>query len=327
LTALRADLRCDRRHAQFDGGKHMDPNTPKTVGIIGLGAMGSGMADSLLRAGFRVQGFDVNPAARAALAGRGGIAAESAADAARDAAAYVIIVVNAEQAEAALFGADGGAAVLPRGGVVLLCSTVRPAYARATGERLALLGVEMLDAPVSGGVARAAEGKLTVMASGAPSAFTKADGVLAALAEHVYRLGDACGQGSTVKMINQLLAGVHIAAAAEAMAFGTRAGVDPQTLFDVISHSAGSSWMFQNRVPHMLDGDFTPRSAVDIFVKDLGIVLDTGREKQFPLPLAATAHQLFLMASAAGFGRQDDAAVVKVFEQLSRVSVSGRGAA
>lgn len=304
----------------------MSENTSKTVGIVGLGAMGSGMADSLLRQGFRVQGFDVNPAARAALAERGGIATESAADAARSAQAYVIIVVNSEQAEMTLFGADGGAAALPHGSVVLLCSTVRPAFARATGERLASMGIEMLDAPVSGGVARAAEGKLTVMASGTPSAFAKADAVLAALAEHVYHLGDACGQGSTVKMINQLLAGVHIAAAGEAMAFGTRAGVDPQTLFDVISHSAGSSWMFQNRVPHMLEGDYAPRSAVDIFVKDLGIVLDTGRETHFPLPLAATAHQLFLMASAAGFGRQDDAAVVKVFERITGVSVAAKRA-
>jgi 3-hydroxyisobutyrate dehydrogenase len=123
-------------------------------------------------------------------------------------------------------------------------------------------------------------------------------------------------------MINQLLAGVHIAAAAEAMAFGVKAGVDPQTLYEVISNSAGSSWMFQNRVPHKVAGDYTPLSAVEIFVKDLGIVLETGKAERFPLFLAAAAHQLFLAAAAAGFGREDDAAVVKVFEQLAGIQVA-----
>ena len=164
-------------------------------------------------------------------------------------------------------------------------------------------------------------GRLTIMASGAPAAFAKAEPALAAMAGKVYRLGDEPGIGSTVKAVNQLLAGVHIAAAAEAMAFGVRAGADPRTLFEVISNSAGNSWMFGNRVPHMLDGDYTPRSAVDIFVKDLGLVLDAGRDLRFPLPLAAAAHQLFLMAAAAGLGREDDAAVVKVFERLAGISV------
>ncbi|MBI5879492.1 MAG: NAD-binding protein [Chloroflexi bacterium] len=302
----------------------MNPETQNTVALIGLGAMGSGMAQSLLRAGFRVLGFDVSAAAREAFVGRGGVGAESAADAVRGASVCIVIVVNAEQAEAALFGAQGAASVLAAGSVVMLCSTVRPAFARETADRLRAQTVEMLDAPVSGGVARAAEGRLSVMASGSAAAFAGAERVLAALAENVFRLGDTCGQGSTVKMINQLLAGVHIAVSAEAMAFGVRAGVDPRMLYDVISKSAGSSWMFENRVPHMLEGDFTPRSAVDIFVKDLGIVLDTAREKRFPLPLAAAAHQLFLMAAAAGHGREDDAAVVKVFEQLAGIAVKER---
>jgi 3-hydroxyisobutyrate dehydrogenase len=160
------------------------------------------------------------------------------------------------------------------------------------------------------------------MASGAPAAFAKAEPVLATMAKQVYRLGDEPGIGSTVKAVNQLLAGVHIAAAAEAMAFGVRAGADPRTLFEVISNSAGNSWIFGNRVPHMLDGDYTPRSAVEIFVKDLGLVLDAGRSLRFPLPQAAAAHQLFLMAAAAGLGREDDAAVVKVFERLAGIEVS-----
>jgi L-threonate 2-dehydrogenase len=206
---------------------------------------------------------------------------------------------------------------------VILSSTVPAAAARALGQKVAEAGHLLLDAPVSGGTVGAESGSLTFMASGAPEAFAKAEAALAAMAGKVYRLGDEPGIGSTVKAVNQLLAGVHLATAAEAMAFGTRAGADPRTLYEVISHSAGNSWMFGNRVPHMLDGDYTPHSAVDIFVKDLGLVLDAGRELRFPLPLAAAAHQLFLMAAAAGLGREDDAAVVKVFERLAGISVGG----
>jgi L-threonate 2-dehydrogenase len=293
------------------------------VGFIGLGAMGMGMATTLVKAGFVVQGYDVNPAAQERFTAAGGLAVATAAAAASGAHVLMVMVTNAEQAEAALF-ANGAAAALSPGGVVMLCSTVAPAFARGLGQRLEALGLEMLDAPVSGGVAKAATGALSIMASGSPTAFARCEPLLAALAERVYRLGDQCGQGSTVKMVNQLLAGVHIAASAEAMALGVKAGVDPQTLYEVISNSAGSSWMFQNRVPHMLAGDYTPLSAVEIFVKDLGIVLETGQKQRFPLPLAAAAHQLFLMAAAAGYGRLDDSAVVKVFEDLAGISVQAQ---
>ena len=133
------------------------------------------------------------------------------------------------------------------------------------------------------------------------------------MAAQVYKRGDRAGNGSKVKIINQLLAGVHIAAAAEAMALGLREGVDAAALYEVITHSAGNSWMFENRMAHVLAADYTPLSAVDIFVKDLGLVLDTARATKFPLPLASTAHQMFMQASSAGFGREDDAAVIKIF--------------
>ena len=144
-----------------------------------------------------------------------------------------------------------------------------------------------------------------------------------AIAAKLYRLGDEPGAGSTVKMINQLLCGVHIAAMGEAMALGIRAGVDARTIYEVISNSAGSSWMFQNRGPHIVDNDYTPLSAVDIFVKDLGIVLETGKALTFPLPVAASAHQMFLAASGSGYGREDDAAVIKVYRDLTGIALPG----
>jgi 3-hydroxyisobutyrate dehydrogenase len=255
------------------------------------------------------------------LAAAGGRVAASPAGAA-DADLFIVMVATAEQVDDVLFGAQGAVAALPRGATVMLSSTVAPDFARRLGERLRPSGHELLDAPVSGGAAGAETGTLTIMASGSAAAFAAADPVFPAIARHVYRLGDAPGAGSTVKMVNQILAGIHVAAAAEAIALGTRAGADPRVLLDVISKSAGSSWMFVNRVPHMLDADYTPRSALDIFVKDLGIVLDAGRALRFPLPLAAAAHQLFLAGAAAGYGREDDAAVVKVFERLAGIDVA-----
>lgn len=292
------------------------------VTVIGLGAMGLGMARSLLRAGLAVRGCDLRSEARDALAAAGGAPADSPAVAAQGAEIVVVTVVNAAQAEAVLLGPQGALAAMAPDGVVVLSSTVPAADARALAEKVAAQGRLFLDAPMSGGTIAAEEGRLTFMASGVPAAFAKAEPALSAMAGKVYRLGDEPGIGSTVKSVNQLLAGVHIAVAAEAMAFGVRAGADPRTLYEVISNSAGNSWMFGNRVPHMLDGDYTPRSAVEIFVKDLGLVLDAGRSLRFPLPLASAAHQLFLMAAAAGLGQQDDAAVVKVFEQLAGIEIA-----
>jgi 3-hydroxyisobutyrate dehydrogenase len=283
------------------------------AGVIGLGSMGLGVARALAAAGLEVHGHDVRPEPVAALAAAGGIAAPTPAAAALHADVLVLLVVNAEQTDAALFGPDGAAPALRKGAVVVSSATVAPEYAAALGDRLGAMGLLHLDAPVSGGAAKAAAGQLTVMASGAPAAFDAARPVLDAMAAKVHRLGDRSGVGSKVKMVNQLLAGVHVAAAAEAMALCLKAGADPAVTYEVICGSAGSSWMFQNRVPHILAGDYTPLSAVSIFVKDLGIVLDSGRRLGMPLPLASAAHQMFLLAAAAGHAGEDDSAVVKIF--------------
>jgi len=287
------------------------------VGVIGLGAMGMGVARSLLRAGFPVVAFDVRKEALDAIAAEGATVAATPAALGRQVSVVVVLVVNADQTEQVLFGQDGAATTLSPGALVIASSTVAPEFAERLGARLEAQGLLLLDAPVSGGAAKAATGQMTIMSSGTAAAYAKAEDVLAAIAAKVYRLGDRPGMGSKVKTINQLLAGVHIAAAAEAMALGIRAGVDPDALYEVIANSAGSSWMFQNRVPHILAGDYTPLSAVNIFVKDLGIVLDAARKMTFPLPLTATAHQMFLAASAHGHGGEDDSAVVKVFAALA----------
>jgi len=287
------------------------------IGVIGLGAMGRGMAASLRRTGYRVHVHDVRPDAMQAFVADGGVACASPADMASRCEVIVSVVVNAAQTEAVLFADRGAAAAMQPGHLFVMCSTVDPNVSIAFEQRLAERGVLYLDAPISGGAARAAAGQMTMMTAGTPQAYAKAGKALDAMAAQVYKLGDRAGNGSKVKIINQLLAGVHIAAAAEAMALGLREGVDPAALYEVITHSAGNSWMFENRMAHVLAGDYTPLSAVDIFVKDLGLVLDTARATKFPLPLASTAHQMFMQASSAGFGREDDAAVIKIFPAIT----------
>ena len=291
------------------------------TGIIGLGSMGLGMARSMLRKGLAVAGFDLNPAALAALADAGGRAASSAASAAEGAGILLVVVVNAAQAEAVLFGEAGAAAAMAPGGVIVCAVTMAPDDARRLAARAAALGLDYLDAPISGGSAKAASGQLTVMASGTAEAFRKARPALEGVAATVYELGDAAGQGAAFKMVNQLLAGVHIAAACEAVTFAAKLGLDLPTVYKVITASAGNSWIFENRVPHILEGDYKPRSAVDIFTKDMGIVCDMGRSEKFPLPLSATALQMYLMTAAAGMGRDDDASVARMLARITGVAL------
>jgi putative dehydrogenase len=295
----------------------------KRIGVVGLGAMGSGMAGSLRRAGYEVHVCDVRIEAAKAFAAQGGVACAHPAEVAAHCDVVVSVVVNAAQTEAVVFGKDGVASTMKPGGLFVMCSTVDPNWSVALESRLAERGLLYLDAPMSGGAAKAAAGEMTMMTSGRPEAYAKAGAALDAMAAKVYKLGERAGAGSKVKIINQLLAGVHIAAAAEAMALGLREGVDAASLYEVITHSAGNSWMFENRMAHVLAGDYTPLSAVDIFVKDLGLVLDTARASKFPLPLSATAHQMFMQASSAGHGREDDSAVIKIFPGITLPSPAG----
>lgn len=298
-----------------------DKNTP-VVAFVGLGSMGLGMAKNLLKHGHKVIGVDPSATAREAFVAAGGTTEATPAAAAKTADVVVVAVVNAQQVEAVLYGEGGAVATLREGGLVVQCATCPAAFIRTLDERLATTGHALLDAPMSGGRARAESGELTFMASGNAGAFATAESILSATSAKVFRLGDKAGIGSLVKTVNQLLAGVHIATAAEAMALAAKAGADTRAVYEVISASAGNSWMFGNRVPHMLDDDYTPLSAVEIFVKDLGLVLDTGHELRLPLPLAAAAHQLFIAAAGAGWGKLDDAAVVKVYEAAGDFKVS-----
>jgi putative dehydrogenase len=270
-----------------------------------------------VRAGFEVAGFDLKAAALDALAETGGRRAQSAADAARGADALIVMVVNAAQANAVLF--DGGALdALAPDALVMLMATCAPDAATALADKVAASGRRFVDAPVSGGVAGATSGSLTIMAAAAADVLAAAKPILTVLGgDRVFHVGERPGQGAMVKTVNQLLAGVHIAATAEAFSLAAKAGIDPQVLLEILSGSAASSWMLKDRGPRMLEDDPRVASAVDIFVKDLGIVLDAGRGTRAALPLAAAAHQMFLAASGLGHGSEDDSQVLKAYRALN----------
>jgi 3-hydroxyisobutyrate dehydrogenase len=295
----------------------------RRIAVIGLGSMGYGMASSLKRAGFDVVGCDVSTVPVDRFKAEGGRGAASPAEAVAGAAIVVSVVVNAAQTEAILFGPNGCAGSLAEDAVFMSCATMAPEIARRLAVQVEASGRLYLDAPISGGAQRAAEGKLTVLASGSPAAFAAARPALDAMAAKLYELGDAPGTGAAFKMINQLLAGVHIAAAAEAISFAARQGLDIKRVYEVITASAGNSWMFENRVPHVLDGDYSPKSAVEIFTKDLGIVIDMARAEKFPVPIAGAALQIFLMTAAAGMSRDDDISVARLYARITGTELPG----
>ncbi|MEM9032806.1 MAG: NAD(P)-dependent oxidoreductase, partial [Pseudomonadota bacterium] len=217
------------------------------------------------------------------------------------------------QVESVLFGEEGIVAHLCEGSLVMTCATVPPDFAKAMEQRCAESGVFFLDAPISGGSVKAEQGALGIMASGSEEAFLAAGPILEATAETVFRLGDAAGAGSAMKAVNQLLAGVHIATMAEAITFGMTQGIGPETFVEVITKCAGSSWMLENRAPHVVSGDYTPHSQVNIWPKDLGIVLETARAAGFHAPITEVALAQYKLAVEMGLGREDDAAVTKVY--------------
>lgn len=291
------------------------------IAVIGLGSMGYGIASSILRAGHTVYGYDVVAAQMEKFQGEGGTNG-ALSDVAGGLDAVVVVVLNAAQTETVLFGEDGVVAKLKSGAVILACATVSPEFARDMASRCAKAGVLYLDSPISGGSLKAANGQLSVMASGSAEAFNAAKPVLDATAETVFELGDV-GAGSAMKAVNQLLAGVHIATMAEALTFGMTQGVEPAKFLDVISKCAGTSWMLENRAPHIVAGDYTPHSSVDIWPKDLGIVLDIAKSAKFSAPITAAALQQFVAASGSGLGREDDAAVAKIYARNAGLTLPG----
>lgn len=290
------------------------------IGIIGLGSMGYGMARNLIKAGHQVWGHDINPDAVARLVADGAQAG-ALLDHAEALDALVVVVLNAAQTEAVLFGPEGVAAALQRNTVILSCATIPPAFAAEMEARAESAGLLYLDAPISGGAIKAASGELTIMASGRKVAFDAAKPALDAISAKVFEMGDRAGAGSAMKATNQMLAGIHIASMAEAITFALAQGISPERFLEVVSQSAGTSWMLENRAPHIIEGDYTPRSTINIWPKDLGIVMDIAQNSGFSAPITEAALALFKEAAAQGLGAEDDAALAKLYAKAAGLTL------
>ncbi|KKY18237.1 putative 3-hydroxyisobutyrate dehydrogenase [Diplodia seriata] len=291
-----------------------------TVGFVGLGAMGFGMAANLVKQGYKVKGFDVFPKSVERFQQQGGIAATSLADSATDASFHVLMVASADQAQQALFGeGDSIVKALPQGATLLLCSTVPSAYAQSVEKQLADIGrsdIFFVDAPVSGGAKRAADGTLTIMVGASDASTEKARWLLEEMSDPkgLYIVPGGVGQGSNMKMVHQVLAAIQILLASEAHGFAARLGLDAKEVYDAVCKSPEWFWMYENRVPRTLAEDYTPPvSALTIILKDAGIITSIARLVNFPTPLSSAAEQVYLLGLNQGLGPIDDAAMVRTY--------------
>lgn len=290
----------------------------KNILVVGLGSMGFGIAQSLIRAGYSVYGQDKNLKQQKRLIEEGGYDKNIPFN---DLQAVIIVVLNEKQTREIIFGQNGISEKLKKNSLIMVCTTVAPDFAKEMASSCNDKGLLYLDAPISGGSKKSAEGKLSYMISGSPKAFEVAKPILECTSETVFEFGEHVGSGSAMKAVNQMLAGVHIAAMAEAITFGITQGIDPKRFLEVISKCAGTSWMLENRTPHIIDNDYSPKSSINIWPKDLGIVLDIAKNSNFSAPLTAAALQQFISAAGSGLGQEDDAAVAKIYARNAGIKL------
>ena len=293
------------------------------VGVIGVGVMGGGMAANLLDKGFDVVVHDVDPAKRERFAQLGARIADNPAGVARLAATTICMVETTAQAEAVILGSGGIVDGAASGDTVLCMSTIDPNTAKAMHDRLAEKGIAMLDAPVSGGEARAVSGELSVIAGGDAETLEAIRPILDAFASRVFHMGPA-GQGLAMKLVNNMLVQVGGVLAAEAMVLGAKAGLDPQAMIDVVRESTGASVAFEMRAPRYVSGDFAPGGTIDITLKDQDLQTAFARSLGVPLFLANLTVQIYEMARAEGLAREDSSALVKVYERMAGVRLGPR---
>ncbi|MET0919073.1 MAG: NAD(P)-dependent oxidoreductase [Burkholderiales bacterium] len=288
------------------------------VGVIGTGAMGGGVVESLARAGIATSARDIRAEAQARAVDLGAMPTDSPAALARACDAVIVLVVDAEQVETVLFGVDGVTAAQVPGRIVLVSSTVDPAYVAALAPRLSVFGIALLDAPVSGGPAKAAAGTMTMMVSGDTEAFARVRTLLDRIAGRVFMLGPRPGDASTFKIVNNMLAAANLAAGAEALAIAQAAGLDLQRVCDVVNASSGASWIFADRVPRALTGDYAPRAATRLLDKDVAIAAALADRLDVDAPFTRIATKAFAAAMAAGCGEDDDAVLVRLALDAAR---------
>jgi putative dehydrogenase len=278
------------------------------VGVIGVGAMGMGVARALLAKGFAVTVRDIVAERQAEACSVGARAAPNAAELARAVDVAITLVVDAAQTRDVLLGAQG-IAQARSSAAVMMCSTISPDDTEEIAR--ALPGVDFLDSPISGGPARAHSGTLSMMASGSSAAFERCAPVIEAMAAKCFRVGERPGDGSRMKVVNNMLAAANLAAGCEAMAMASRLGLDLRLVAEVVNASSGGSWIFADRMARALEGDYAPRAAARVLLKDVGLFVGEARKLGLTAPMAECAREIFHDTVERGLAEEDDAAVLK----------------
>lgn len=283
----------------------------KSVGIIGVGNMGGGMARRLLSQGWSVHVRDVDAAVLAPLQALGAVVQPTPAALAEAVDRLIVCVVDAQQMDEVLFGAQGAANGLRLGQAVLLCPTISPEDAESLGHRLSALGAEPIDAPMSGGPVRAEQGSMSLMVACPDSVFEAHQDLLHALAHPVFRISERVGDGARTKLVNNLLAGINLAGAAEVLALAERMGLNQATTLNVMERSSGQSWIASDRMRRAIEGDYAPRAHMTLLEKDTRLAVEAAQRVGVTPALGTQASAIFAQASAAGFAKDDDAALLK----------------
>lgn len=297
----------------------------KRIGFIGLGAMGKPMSKNLIRSGYRLTVFDLNPESIEEVMKAGARPADSAAEAARDADVVITMLPQCENVREATMGKDGVFTGARPKTAVIDMSSIAPHTTREVATAAESKGLRFLEAPVSGGTVGAEKGTLTIIVGGDKDLLEENRKLLLVLGKTIHHVG-GIGMGSTVKMINQMLVGINMVGIAEALVLGTRLGADPKMLFEVIRSSAGSSFLWEKRVPDfILKGDFTqPGFALNLLLKDVGLAVESGKLTRTPLFLTGQVFQCLSMASSCGLGQKDMSSVIEMLENAAKVSVRSK---
>jgi 3-hydroxyisobutyrate dehydrogenase-like beta-hydroxyacid dehydrogenase len=287
----------------------------RRLGFIGLGAIGAPMAKTLVTSGFQLSVFDILPERMRPLVEAGARGASSPAEASENAEAIIIMVMTASQVEDVLFGDDGAVQALAPGSALLIMSTIGPEKVGTLAGELAESELRVLDAPVSGGPSRAEEGDLLIMVGGARDLLDESRSVLETMGSTVVHCGASPGDGQAVKMVNQLLVGIHLAAAGEALAYADALGLDPRFVFEAVKKGAANSFMLENRGDSMLSGEFAGGSKLEILIKDVDLAVEAAKKQGFHAPLGSAAHEIYQQASELGLSGEEDAGVIRIFQR------------
>ena len=282
----------------------------ESIGIVGVGNMGGAMALRLLEAGHDVHVRDIDPAREEPLRQQGARVSPAPAALAACCGLVIVAVVDAAQTNEVLFGGCGAAAALPPDACVMLCPTIGPESTEAIAARLAERGIGCIDAPMSGGPARARDGSMSLMVACADDVFERHRTAIESLSSQVFRVGTRAGDGARTKLVNNLLAAINLAGAAEALALAERVGLDLGRTLDVIERSSGQSWIGSDRMRRASAGDLAPRAHTTLLAKDSGLALDMAAAESFAAPLGAQASDAFARACRLGFGELDDASLL-----------------